>query len=87
MCAVVHFTVSCTSQPTAVHPQVMWEEHNISIQEGETDRQLCFTSDIGTAEAYEVIVSVRYKGANPATGKAHILVFRPILLYDISVYT
>ena len=47
-------------------PDVKWEETVVSIPEG-GNRQVCFTSDIGTSQPYQVRVGVRGKGASPAT--------------------
>ena len=47
-------------------PEIMWEESEVNIPEG-GDREVCFTSDIGTAVPYQVRVGARNKGANPAT--------------------
>ena len=49
-------------------PTVTWDEDEVTIPEGD-DRQVCFSTNIGTAVPYEVEVGVREKGANPATGK------------------
>ena len=49
-------------------PEVAWEEPQVTIREGD-DRQVCFTTNIGTATPYEVEVGARPKGGstNPAT--------------------
>ena len=47
-------------------PEVKWEERIVTIPEG-GDREVCFTSNIGTARPYDVAVGVRGKGAAPAT--------------------
>ena len=44
---------------------VSWEEREIDVPEG-GNRQVCFSSDIGTAQPYNVMVGAREKGANPA---------------------
>lgn len=46
-------------------PVIEWEESMVDITEGD-GRQICFTSDIGSAVPYEVQVGVRQKGT-PAT--------------------
>ena len=54
-------------------PEIKWEERVVIIPEGE-DKQVCFNSDIGTAQAYDVTVGVREKGSTPATsGKSSFL--------------
>ena len=44
---------------------VSWEEREVNVSEG-GNRQVCFSSDIGTIQPYDVIVGARSKGANPA---------------------
>ena len=48
-------------------PEIKWEESVVTVPEGE-DRQVCFNSDIGTAQPYSVVVGVRGKDPSPATG-------------------
>ena len=38
----------------------------MNITEGD-NRQICFSSDIGSAVSYQVLVGVRPKGSSPAT--------------------
>ena len=54
-------------------PEVKWDDDvEISIPEGD-DRRICFSSDIGTASPYDVVVGVRGKGDPPATsGKQNV---------------
>ena len=47
-------------------PEIKWEESDATIPEG-NDEQVCFNSNIGTAQPYVVTVGVRGKGDNPAT--------------------
>ena len=64
-------------------PEVEWEIPEFTIPEGE-DREICFTTDIGTATPYEVVVGAREKGASPASSK-HLFfsaVSRNGLLYN-----
>ena len=44
---------------------VSWEEREVNVSEG-GNRQVCFSSDIGTVQPYDVMVGARPKGANPA---------------------
>ena len=46
-------------------PVVTWDERVVNIPEG-GNRQVCFSSDIGTAQSYNVMVGAREKGARPA---------------------
>ena len=48
-------------------PEIKWEEDRVTIPEGD-DRTVCFTSDIGTAAPYSVVVAASPKGGNPAVG-------------------
>ena len=48
-------------------PKISWIDSNVTIPEG-GDGSLCFMSDIGTAQPYNVIVGIDGKGANPALG-------------------
>ena len=53
-------------------PEIKWEESVVIVPEG-NDRQVCFSSNIGTARPYDVTVGVREKGSSPATsGKYHL---------------
>ena len=45
---------------------VSWEEREVNVSEG-GNRQVCFSSDIGTVQPYDVMVGAREKGASPAT--------------------
>ena len=47
-------------------PSVSWDEDEVNIPEGR-NREVCFSSDIGTAEPYNVMVGARPKGSSPAT--------------------
>ena len=47
-------------------PEIKWEESEVTIPEGD-NRQVCFNSNIGTAQPYVVTVEVRGKGDSPAT--------------------
>ena len=50
---------------TLVVPVITWDDSQVNIPEGE-NRQVCFSSDIGTAQSYNVMVGAREKGASPA---------------------
>ena len=52
-------------------PEVSWNDREVNIPEGD-NRQVCFSSDIGTAQPYTVMVGARGKGASPATRGLHI---------------
>lgn len=66
VCAeMLQYTYTLIMYQTIPVPEVEWEEHEVTIPEGE-DREVCFTSNIGTAVPYEVNVGVREKGLNPA---------------------
>ena len=45
---------------------VSWDEREVDVPEG-GNREVCFSSDIGTVQSYNVMVGARQKGANPAT--------------------
>ena len=47
-------------------PVIEWDESVVNITEGD-NRQICFSSDIGSDVSYEVQVGVRPKGSSPAT--------------------
>ena len=47
-------------------PVITWDDSQVTIPEGE-NRQVCFSSDIGTAQPYDVMVGAREKGTSPAT--------------------
>ena len=47
-------------------PVIKWNDSLVIIPEGD-NRQVCFSSDIGTAQPYDVMVGAREKGASPAT--------------------
>ena len=58
-------------------PDVKWEERMVTIPEG-GDREVCFTSNIGTARSYDITVGVSGKGGAPATsGKQNL--FLPMI--------
>ena len=46
-------------------PEVTWNEESVDIPEGD-NRQVCFSSDIATAQEYDVIVGARPKDPSPA---------------------
>ena len=50
-----------------IAPEVEWKIPDVIIPEGE-NREVCFTTNIGTAVPYQVEVGTRIKGDNPATG-------------------
>ena len=47
-------------------PVTTWDDSQVTIPEG-GNRQVCFSSDIGTAQPYDVMVGAREKGTSPAT--------------------
>ena len=47
-------------------PVITWDDSQVTIPEGE-NRQVCYSSDIGTAQPYDVMVGAHEKGASPAT--------------------
>ena len=47
-------------------PVITWDDSQVTIPEG-GNRQVCFSSNIGTAQPYDVMVGAREKGASPAT--------------------
>ena len=47
-------------------PVISWNDREVDIPEG-GDRRVCFSSDIGTAQSYNVMVGARQKGSSPAT--------------------
>ena len=51
-------------------PVIEWDEsvHVLNITEG-GNRQVCFSSDIGSDEPYDVQVSVRQKGSPALRGQ------------------
>ena len=63
VCAEAFFNQIYT--PNILVPVVSWEEREVNVSEG-GNRQVCFSSDIGTAQPYNVMVGARPKGANPA---------------------
>ena len=65
-------------------PVVSWDDHEVSIPEGD-NRQVCFSSDIGTAQPYTVMVDARRKGASPATLSTHIPTL--CLMYYVIIVT
>ena len=69
-CSVRFHQYLFLSQKKIAVPEIKWEERLVVIPEGE-DRQVCFNSDIGTAQPYDVTVGVRGKGSKPAaSGKS-----------------
>ena len=54
-------------------PEISWIDGNVTMSEGD-NRQLCFMSNIGTVQSYDVSVAVRGKGANPASGNQLIII-------------
>ena len=48
-------------------PEISWIDSNVTIPEG-GGRSLCFMSDIGTAQPYQVNIGFQNKGENPASG-------------------
>jgi hypothetical protein len=46
-------------------PVISWEDREVNVTEG-GNRRVCFSSDIGTTQPYDVMVGARQKGANPA---------------------
>ena len=44
---------------------ITWDDRQVTIPEGD-NRVVCFSSDIGTAQPYNVTVGARQKGASPA---------------------
>ena len=56
----------CISVCCYVVPVISWDEREVTVPEG-GNRQVCFSSDIGTVQPYDVMVGAREKGANPAT--------------------
>ena len=50
-----------------LEPFVAWEDRQVSVNEGDP-LQVCFNTDIGSAQAYTIDVAARAKGTNPATG-------------------
>ena len=55
----------CAGQPTASLPRFSWEEAEINVTEGSVEI-ICFTSDSGSSDSYQVNVNTRGKGSNPA---------------------
>ena len=47
-------------------PVISWNDREVNVPEG-GNRQVCFSSDIGTVQPYDVMVGARPKGASPAT--------------------
>ena len=54
-----------------VEPEISWIDGNVTIPEG-SGRELCFVSNIGTAQPYDVSVAVRGKGDDQASGIYHV---------------
>ena len=63
-----HMNLSAIIINTILVPELAWEEREVVIPEGD-NRMVCFRSDIGTAQPYDVTVSVQGKGADPVEGK------------------
>lgn len=56
---------------------VSWNDREVNVPEG-GNRQVCFSSDIGTVQPYDVMVGARPKGVSPATQSMynlHIIMF------------
>ena len=49
-------------------PVIEWDDSVVNITEG-GNRQICFSSDIGSAVSYMVQVGVRQKGSPATRGK------------------
>ena len=45
-----------------------WVLPNVTVPEGENET-VCFTTNIGTATPYDVVIGSRPKGQNPASSK------------------
>ena len=56
-------------------PVISWNDRQVTIPEG-GDRRVCFSSDIGTAQSYNVMVGAREKGASSATRGTLCTVYR-----------
>ena len=54
-------------------PVVSWDDREVDIPEGGS-REVCFSSDIGTVQSYNVMVGARQKGANPAIRGMYIII-------------
>ena len=66
-------------------PEIKWEDPEVEIPEGDNDT-VCFTSDIGTASAYNVMVAASPKGAMPASlGVLRIIYDRGTLIIVVGV--
>ena len=65
---VVLFTVLCAAAQQSAMLQLNWDKEQVNITEGNII-DVCFTSNIGSAEPYQVIVGTHGKGSNPATSK------------------
>ena len=66
------YYIIIASNIAIVVPEIVWIDRNVTVPEG-GDRELCFMSDIGTAQPYDVSVGVRGKGDNPASPGNHYL--------------
>lgn len=62
---ILHFILSKLLM--SIVPEINWIDRNVTIPEGD-DGNLCFMSNIGTAQSYDVNLGVRGKGGNPASG-------------------
>ena len=63
VCIFVHICIICILN---LVPVVSWNDHEVNVPEG-GNRQVCFSSDIGTVQPYDVMVGARPKGTSPAT--------------------
>ena len=51
-------------------PEVEWEiPNNITIPEGQNEI-VCFTTNIGTATPYHIVIGTRQKSLSPASSKS-----------------
>ena len=51
-----------------VAPEAEWLIRNTTIPEGQNET-VCFTTNIGTATPYSIVIGARPKGQSPASGK------------------
>ena len=56
-------------------PEARWTESQVDVDEGGA-RQVCFTTDIGSAQSYNIIVSAREKQPRPATQSMWVILYR-----------
>ena len=71
---------------TIPEPVITWEEPEVTIPEGGSE-QVCFTSDIGTAQPYQVRVGVRGKGDRPAAQGRGLTILSLFKQMSVSLYT